>query len=522
MATSTSITFAYRSNTLTAYHAPGGESYSFFAQTDLTTLCQIIPYTATGIIGDSALDLDYNGLNSWVNWSGIKNTPTSSCDGMTVVYRSLLTDPTVSGADAMFTLGGRTVSRYGEFSCQLSGSQGLLATMRDQAGANGGLNQTLASIAQYYALANPNTAAADWTFKFLNTTTGLEVYVFLNGVTLGSNTFVRNYKAYTGNLNDYMWDCIVAGAAGNGAGSQHRLNEILIFDVALSDASIASTFTGPTRTSFYSVTVNTPANTVDPGIANVVGGVGYTIKGQSLTGTYAVATYTDPGVANVLSGTSYIFNNSTLTGTYHDPAYTDPGVANVANGTNYVFNDSTLTGTLSVPTPSTGPASTTPLGEIKEQIRYVLAVNNTSSGAPSADLSDGLTRRVRQILTVNPQKIPLLDNVLPALSVYTDSKLPSPASIALNGLSGKRKAEVTLNVVGMVWEPFTTDLKADPADNELEKLMENAERILRAYDRLSNNVQWHFPTGVTYHSIGYDERAHYRGAIMSIQATVYY
>ena len=231
---------------------------------------------------------------------------------------------------------------------------------------------------------------------------------------------------------------------------------------------------------------------------------------------------TDPGIAQVLSGTEYIFAGSTLTGTLNIPNNTDPGISNVRVDTEYIFNDSTLTGTLSVPAASTGTANTVPLNELKEQIRYVLATNNTTTGAPVDDLSSGLARRVQMILKVNPEKIPPNDNILPALTVFIDSKNTAPDTIARNGSTGKRKAEINIKIAGMVWEPYTTDRIEDPADEDLETLMENAEKILRGYDNLGGNVSWQFPTAITYHSLGWDEKAHYRGALMDIKATVHY
>lgn len=209
----------------------------------------------------------------------------------------------------------------------------------------------------------------------------------------------------------------------------------------------------------------------------------------------------------------------TLTTTAVD---TDPGAANVLSGVEYIFGGSTITGTLAVPVASTGTADTVPMNEIKEQIRYVLAINNTSSGAPVQDLSENLARKVKQVLKVNPEKIRPSDNELPCVTVFIESKETEPRDIAKNGSTGKRRANLNLNVVGLVYEPFTTNYQEDPADEDLENLMENVEKILRGYDQLGNNVRWQHPTSVTYHNLGYDEQNHYRGAIMELRATVYY
>ena len=203
--------------------------------------------------------------------------------------------------------------------------------------------------------------------------------------------------------------------------------------------------------------------------------------------------------------------------------YTDPGANNVANGIDYIFNFNTLTGTLSVPVASTGPAGTVPMNELKEQVRYALATNNTSTGAPTQNLSEGLSRKVKSVLKINPDRFGAPDdNAIPAVTVFTDSKEIEQVTIATNQLIGKRRATVNLKVMGMTWEPHTNNLKTDPADEECEKLMENIERVIRAYDTLGDNVRWHIPTNVTYHSFTNSEETHFRAGILDLQATLYY
>lgn len=474
-----SLVFAWRATTISAYYAPGGEVPRTFSQGQ-TTLAAIVDCSFTGAIGGKALDMNNAAVNSFVQWGGALNTPNTAT--MTIVYRfAKATAGTASINDNIFQFGGDTGNYYGLHSLQhQNGTDNFTYIMRNEFGQAGGTidfgNYTFTTNDfRDLVITNPGTTTVNYE-------------MFVDGATLGSGTFSRSLNFSNGN---YLYSPITLGRYLTSQQSVHYVNEILIFDHVLSASSITSVFTGSSRLNFYSTTVNQPTNSTDPGESNVVG-VSYTFKGDSLTGSYST------------------------------PTYTDPGVGNVRLNTNYVFNDSTLTGTLNVPTASTGTANTVPLNEIKEQIRYALFVNNTSTGAPTQNLSENMSRPVGQILKINPEKIPMSSNIMPCVTVFIDSKETSPNTINRDGLNGKRRAEVNLKVVGIVDEPYTTDLKEDPADEDLEILMENIERVLRGYDSLSNNVRWQFPTAVSYHSAGWDEQAHYRAAIMDIKATVDY
>ena len=541
-----SLLFSWRSNTTSAYYAPGGELSNGYGQ-GVSGLGDIQATAPAGCIGSSVLNLNNSGFNSWREWGGIGNAPTSK--DWTVNYRfSRGAVGTLTSNDQMFNFGGNSASYFNLFAGGFQASTDrFVLTMRNQLGQSGGINISVASFTF-------NTLAMyDLTMVGQQSTSSsvVRVQCYMNGSSFGAEqTFARGYDM---DDQQYPWTILVLGRNANNNISSHYANELLLFNTALSSASIASAFVGESRSSFYSTTANQPFNSTDPGVANVNSGTAYTFKGTSLTGTLHDATYTDPGIANVLSGTSYIFNDSTLTGTlgnptytdpgvsnvlsgtsyifndstltgtYNVPDYTDPGIANVASGTEYIFNDATLTGTLSVPVASTGPAGTVPLNEIKEQIRYSLFINNTSTGAPAMNLSTGLAQDVRAVLKINPEKLGVPDsNILPAVTVFIDSKDTEPATIAVNGLNGKRKGEIDIKVAGIVWEPFTTNMLTDPADDQCELLMENVERVLRSYDTLGGNVRWQFPTGITYHNVPYDEQAHLRIGIMNIKATLYY
>lgn len=474
-----SLVFSYRSNTTSAYYAPGGELSGYFDQGQ-TTLAKIVDCTLAGCFGGKALDLNNTSFNSWRNFNGIGNTPTSS--PITIVYRmSKGVAGTSAANDSMIMLGGDTSSFFCGLGFGQQSGDRMLVYLRNelgQAGTNVGGNTV-----GFY---NFNTNSfRDISLVHEGTTTA-QIYLLANGVTIGGASTTRsiNFDVVGNPYNSITLGRFVANNA-----SDHYCNEVLIFNKACSAATLAAL---ALRSDFYSTTANQPYNSTDPLSTNVATGVNYTFKGTSLTGSFGAV-------------------------------YTDPGIENVENEVSYIFNGVTLTGTLAVPQASTGTAGTIPIGELKEQIRYILDANNTTTGAPTQNLSANMRRKVRGILKVNPDKLgPPQENQYPCVTVFCDQKMIEPVSIASNGLQGKRRAEVILRVMGMIWEPFTTNLKTDPADNDCEILMENIERVLRAYDTLGGNVKWQYPTQVTYHSFAYDEEAHLRTGIMEIKATLYY
>jgi hypothetical protein len=201
--------------------------------------------------------------------------------------------------------------------------------------------------------------------------------------------------------------------------------------------------------------------------------------------------------------------------------YSDPGITNVALGTSYIFAGSTLTGSLVAPVAASGTAGAVDINNIKETIRYVLNAANVSGGSP-IDLSNNMTARVKAIMKVNPEKIKLDVNIYPVVTIFTSKKDIQMKTIAVNEVTGKRRADLTFSIVGIVWNDTTADYREDSADEDVENLMENIEVVLRHYADLNGVVGWQFPTGVTYHTLAYDEMSHMRVGLMDLQVTVYY
>lgn len=159
---------------------------------------------------------------------------------------------------------------------------------------------------------------------------------------------------------------------------------------------------------------------------------------------------------------------------------------------------------------------------IKAEIKSILDTNNTTTSS-FLDLSDGMSKRVLQVATLNPEKYMIQATKYPAVTIYTSQKPIEPKTIAKNQVNGKRLARLTFTIVGMVWnQNFSSDIFADPSDDDLENLMENIEQILRNYPDLNASVNWQIPNNVTYHSANIDEESHFRVGLMDIETTIYY
>ena len=159
---------------------------------------------------------------------------------------------------------------------------------------------------------------------------------------------------------------------------------------------------------------------------------------------------------------------------------------------------------------------------IKSAIKTILDDNNTTTSS-ILDLSDGMSKRVIQVATLNPEDFMLQSSKFPAVTIHTEKKPIEPATIALNQVNGKRKGLLNFKVTGLVWnQNFKANIFNDPASDDLEHLMENIEYVLRNYPDLSSNVTWQIPSDVTYHTANFDEQTHFRVGFLDIEATIYY
>lgn len=158
---------------------------------------------------------------------------------------------------------------------------------------------------------------------------------------------------------------------------------------------------------------------------------------------------------------------------------------------------------------------------IKSAFKTIFDAANTTTA--DYDLSAGLQTRVQRVLKVNPSKIAIQASLYPYVTCYANEKPIELTTIAGDQLKGRRSAEMIFNVIGAVWDENTTDPDVDDADEDIEKLMENVEEVLRRNFKLNNTVQWTKPDRVTYHTAPIaDEDAHLRIGWMQMIVKVDY
>lgn len=161
-------------------------------------------------------------------------------------------------------------------------------------------------------------------------------------------------------------------------------------------------------------------------------------------------------------------------------------------------------------------ASAINLNQIKTNIKALFDAN-------LSDLSTGLPSTVAKVVKINPQNIPMQPSFFPAICIFTDSKDIELADIAVNQDMGKRRGDIEMKIVGLIWnDNFNTD-SDDPADDEIETLMENIEVVLREGDTtFSGLVLWSYPTNVTYFSFPTSEQSHMRAGVMTLSLKAHY
>jgi hypothetical protein len=166
-----------------------------------------------------------------------------------------------------------------------------------------------------------------------------------------------------------------------------------------------------------------------------------------------------------------------------------------------------------------------PLSTIKSSVQTILETANTTTGSP-IDLSEGMASRVRQILQVNVEVMPEPQpSFYPCVTMFYESKQVTLQDMAGSMLTGRRRAEIDLKIVGIVWidNMNTANFQyKDLADNECEQLMENIEQVLRSDPTLGGNALWSKTVDASYHNYPVSETAHMRAGIMTHRITVQY
>lgn len=161
------------------------------------------------------------------------------------------------------------------------------------------------------------------------------------------------------------------------------------------------------------------------------------------------------------------------------------------------------------------------LNGIKTQIAALFTAANTTTASP-VYLSNGMTTKVNKILKLNPNMIPPQISFYPFVTCYVTKKTVVSASMAKDQLSGQRKAQIEMEVVGGILnQNFSTDTE-DPADEDITLLMENIELTLRGSPNLNSTVLWQVPREVSYYSAAINETTHLRAGILTLEGTVFY
>jgi hypothetical protein len=163
------------------------------------------------------------------------------------------------------------------------------------------------------------------------------------------------------------------------------------------------------------------------------------------------------------------------------------------------------------------------LNGIKTAIRDTLLAANTTTASP-IDLSSSLSnsKRVQQILKINPEMILPQASMFPLVTCYVTDKNIKSMDIAKTQLDSKRRATVNVNVVGTIWNNNISTINEDPADEDINYLMENIELALRSDYNLSNKVNWQLASECKYYTTVLDEQTHLRSGVLKLECEVFY
>jgi hypothetical protein len=110
----------------------------------------------------------------------------------------------------------------------------------------------------------------------------------------------------------------------------------------------------------------------------------------------------------------------------------------------------------------------------------------------------------------------------PLVTCYITGKDINSSDIAKDQLNAKRECQINVEIAGAVWNSNITNNLNDPADNDINYLMENVEIILRNDPNLSGKVLWQKPSDISYYSTGLDEQSHLRFGVMKLSCKLFY
>ena len=157
------------------------------------------------------------------------------------------------------------------------------------------------------------------------------------------------------------------------------------------------------------------------------------------------------------------------------------------------------------------------LGGIKTAFRNIMVNNNTTT---SEGLSENLSTKVAFIGKTNFEKVMFDAEKYPFVTCYYDNYEIESETMAKDQATGKRLATLEMKIAAGIWNPNFGAITADPADDELEILLENIETVMRNNTDMSATCDWQKPTGVEFNTfIATDEEddAHIRVGIMTLE-----
>jgi len=150
----------------------------------------------------------------------------------------------------------------------------------------------------------------------------------------------------------------------------------------------------------------------------------------------------------------------------------------------------------------------------------ILSAANITGAA--YDLSKNMSTRVQLITQVNPELIAGQASQYPMITYKIDG---NSIDISETGhgsaANAKRKTEISIGIMGLVWNDNYSSSETDPADIETHYLMENIEQVLRNDTTLGGKVLWSYPTRIDFYQF-LEEESHFRVGLMEYKAVKFY
>jgi hypothetical protein len=163
------------------------------------------------------------------------------------------------------------------------------------------------------------------------------------------------------------------------------------------------------------------------------------------------------------------------------------------------------------------------LNGIKSELKSIFEAANTTTASP-IDLSSNLLgpKRVQRVMTVHPEMITPQASFFPFVTSYILEKEITGSDISVNQTNSTRNSEILIGVVGAVWNSNIVTADDDPADTDINYLMENVEQVLRANPTINGKVKWQVPQSVKYYTYPLNQQTHIRFGILTLKAKAFY